>query len=58
MDNQLGLFDRIVSINAHGLTLEIPSRRPTGGDYEKLELSQFTGWPAAQRKICGVQAPS
>lgn len=43
---------------AHGLTLEIPSRRPTGGDYEKLELSQFTGWPAAQRKICGVQAPS
>lgn len=41
---------------AHGLTLEIPSGRPPGGAYDKLALSGFTGWPAAQRKICGVSA--
>ncbi len=41
---------------AHGLTLEIPTYRPTGAAYDKLELSRFSGWPAAQQKICGTRA--
>ncbi len=41
---------------AHGLTMEIPTYRPTGAAYNKLELSQFSNWPAAQQKICGPRA--
>ena len=36
---------------ATGLTLEIPTYSTPGSAYNKLELSQFTGWPAAQQKI-------
>lgn len=36
---------------AHGLTLEIASR--PGEDYDGLHLPEYTGWPAAQRKMHG-----